>query len=405
MKKTVILTISLILIISFVTTAFATSEVINNEREGLLGEYNETPIEEIGVMPIDMDYPEDDLYTTRYNYEDEYTFAKDDLLEAKSRVEYEGLKLNGNAFIFSKDVYLKDTTIKGNIFVCAENVKFDNVLVEGSVYLASNSADLYVYTQDAYIAANHLTISPMANITRTVKAVGNEITLSGTINKNCYIEANELSIDENCTILGDLEYLSNEEIEISKDKVNGNIKYIKPNKEDNKTGLESFLVVKVGKLLSIAINTFIIAGIILLLRKNAIKNKKSIVSNILSSLGLGLIALIMIPSISLMLVMTVVGAGIGVILFILYLLILLNSISVVALETALLINSHKESKMNNWQILVIAILIALGIGIIRYIPVVKSLVSIILPILSIGIVIKAILRKKEQLSEESIKEA
>ena len=399
MKKTVILTILLIVIISFVTTAFATSEVINNEREGLLGEYNETPIEEIGVMPIDMDYPEDDLYTTRYNYEDEYTFAKDDLLEAKSRVEYEGLKLNGNAFIFSKDVYLKDTTIKGNIFVCAENVKFDNVLVEGSVYLASNSADLYVYTQDAYIAANHLTISPMANITRTVKAVGNEITLSGTINKNCYIEANELSIDENCTILGDLEYLSNEEIEISKDKVNGNIKYIKPNKEDNKAGLESFLVVKVGKLLSIAINTFIIAGIILLLRKNAIKNKKSIVSNILSSLGLGLIALIMIPSISL------IGAGIGVILFILYLLILLNSISVVALETALLINSHKESKMNNWQILVIAILIALGIGIIRYIPVVKSLVSIILPILSIGIVIKAILRKKEQLSEESIKEA
>ena len=59
--------------------------------------------------------------------------------------------------------------------------------------------------------------------------------------------------------------------------------------------------------------------------------------------------------------------------------------------------------MNNWQILVIAILIALGIGIIRYIPVVKSLVSIILPILSIGIVIKAILRKKEQLSEESIR--
>ena len=54
MKKTVILTISLILIISFVTTAFATSEVINNEREGLLGEYNETPIEEIGVMPIIM---------------------------------------------------------------------------------------------------------------------------------------------------------------------------------------------------------------------------------------------------------------------------------------------------------------------------------------------------------------
>ena len=40
MKKTVILTILLIVIISFVTTAFATSEVINNEREGLLGEYN-----------------------------------------------------------------------------------------------------------------------------------------------------------------------------------------------------------------------------------------------------------------------------------------------------------------------------------------------------------------------------
>lgn len=389
MKKTFILLNALILIMLLTTSCFATEfDYTSIPNLNTIGE-EVLPINENEQVIETIENPHKDI-----DAEEGLMLNEDDLYEFQDEINHTGLSIDGNVYLIGESVNIKNSLINGNIFIIAEKLELDNVEIYGSLYLVADTAKLNVTALDVYAACADINIQEESSILRCVRIASDDIRISGNIDKNCYLAGENIDLSSSI-ILGDLNYTSSKEVDLSRTSVTGKVDFTK--QEDTKeiakkeTFFENF---SASDMLSTALNTFIIAGIILLVSNKFVNVNRN--TNIGTNLGISLIvgafALVMIPIISIVLMISVIGLGLGMLLLILYILLLLNAISIVSLTIALVVLKNKKDA-SKWHILGVAVIVSLIINILKSIPAISGLMGFLIIIVGLGIVFKTIFSK------------
>lgn len=335
------------------------------------------------------------------------TFYKDDLYDIQEIVDYEKLELDGNAYIIAKNSYIKDAVIKGNLFIISEEVVLDNVEVTGSLYLACESADIDGKFADTYIAGNNINLKENNIIERGLRIVGEEVSVSGNVLKNCYVAGKDI-IFEKCNIAGDLSYTSENEAEMRDTAtIVGETKFSKREKVDAKSEIDEIKEAFASTFLSIRIigiifSTAVITSLILVSSRKFVKaNRENVPLNFLASFGIGLLTIVFIPIISLILIFTMAGAGIGVILLVLYFLILYCSTAVVSLAIAVAIFA-KKLEVKKVALVGTSIAVSVGITLLKLIPEVTGILGGIVVITGLGIVVRTLFYRNDEVTSNNI---
>lgn len=348
------------------------------------------------VMMINEDEQIENPYAD-LDVKQELIMNEDDLYEMQDVINHDELNLDGNAYFLGETVSIKDSMINGNVFILAEKIELDNVDIYGSLYLLAESADLKITTLDVYAAGSDIEIEKGSSILRGLRIAGEKLKVAGNIEKNCYLVGNSIDLSSSI-ILGDLNYSSSQEANLSGANISGNINFTKADESDEvaekveKTFFDFFTI---GKIFSTILSTFVIGGLILLTSNKFINVNKN--TNIGATLGysllIGVFALIVVPIVSLMLMLSIVGIGLGFLLLIVYILVLLNTLPIVALAIALAILKNKPN-VRKIAILGVAIIVAVVITALNSIPAVRGIVGFLVCVIGLGIIFKTMFTKK-----------
>lgn len=332
--------------------------------------------------------------------------------------------IGGNVFVTAnKFVVEPGVEIKGDLFVCANEIVLSkNAVIYGNIYAVCNkmdlncqiSGDLYVTCKDfnmnyygfvyrdLHINADNATIGGYAyrnlsisanNIVTTSNFVcSKELTVedsekfvfSGKVQGNATIKSEQIEFktEENgekmdCKILGDFNYTSKNEIEISKDIVVGNSNFTKYSSNHTKNS-SSFLV----SLLSTLVYVFVAYLIVKKFMPNFFNKLSNITSKkMLTNLAIGLGILILVPIICILLFITNIGAILGVILALLYVILLIIATPIFAILITEFIKKSINLNINDFVLLLIIIII---LQLLFKIPFVGSLLSFLATLVAIG---------------------
>lgn len=332
--------------------------------------------------------------------------------------------IGGNVFVTAnKFVVEPGVEIKGDLFVCANEIVLSkNAVIYGNIYAVCNkmdlncqiSGDLYVTCKDfnmnyygfvyrdLHINADNATIGGYAyrnlsisanNIVTTSNFVcSKELTVedsekfvfSGKVQGNATIKSEQIEFktEENgekidCKILGNFNYTSKNEIEISKDIVIGNSNFTKYSSNHTKNS-SNFLV----SLLSTLVYVFVAYLIIKKFMPNFFNKLSNITTKkMLINLAIGLGILILVPIICILLFITNIGAILGVILALLYVILLIIATPIFAILITEFIKKSINLNINDFVLLLI---ITIALQLLFKIPFVGSLLSFLATLVAIG---------------------
>ena len=312
------------------------------------------------------------------------------LLNSSVTIDY---PVNGNVFILANDVTI-DSSILGNVFICAKNVNIkSSAYINSSLFVFAENVTIDGAVFDLYSASSSLSISSNARILRDVSAAGGAtLNLSGSIYRNANLYFDTINVGDSASINGNLKYSSNSE-SISKEIVAGSVTFNEVSYEEASTSsviasyLENLLHVLVVSLIAILI-------IIFAMPKFAEKEQKILENKTFVSIGYGAIAIIAIPIICFILFCTVLGIlpALSILFAYLFLLVEISS-AIVAIPLARIIckKINKNTKVMNISLSIAVVLI---IWLLEQIPVLGIIVSLLVSILSLGLIAYSIFHSK-----------
>lgn len=140
-----------------------------------------------------------------------------DLIVAGNSASILGSTAQGNIIIAGNQASISDSNAATSVFMAGNVMSLKSVSAGGSIYVAGNNlvAD-NVEAKALYIAASSVTVSGTFD---TVILSGDTVNLSGTVNGDAIIEANEVKIADGTVISGKLTIKSTNE------PVMGNVAY------------------------------------------------------------------------------------------------------------------------------------------------------------------------------------
>ena len=312
--------------------------------------------------------------------------------------------IDGNLFVIANDVTIKNQII-GNAFICAQNVNItDQGYISNSLYVAANNLSVDGIIYDIYAVSNNAKLS--GYIYRDLHIATDTIDLLNTVGRNASITAKNMNFtskdaqevsgnsEENSTpvisaqIIGNLNYSSENEINIPEGIVSGKITY------SNST----FSLIKTNSIMSIIYFTiFVIAlfGIYKWLAPKFLKNSSSLVTTKhFKTVGLGLLSLVALPVISVLLLMIKITSTVGLFLLAINLVLLFVSKAtfVIALNNIISKKLKFDTTLKTFLLLIAT---TIGIKLLSMIPYVGIVLSIICIIIGAGIIVRSIVFKKD----------
>ena len=312
------------------------------------------------------------------------------LLNSSVTIDY---PVNGNVFILANDVTI-DSSILGNVFICAKNVNIKSgAYINSSLFVFAENVTIDGAVFDLYSASSSLSISSNARILRDVSAAGGAtLNLSGAIYRNANLYFDTINVGDSASINGNLKYSSNSE-SISKEIVAGSVTFDEVSYEEASTSsviasyLENLLHVLVVSLIAVLI-------IVFAMPKFTEKEQKILENKTFVSIGYGAIAIIAIPIICFILFCTVLGIlpALSILFAYLFLLVEISS-AIVAIPLARIIckKINKNTKVMNISLSIAVVLI---IWLLEQIPVLGIIVSLLVSILSLGLIAYSIFHSK-----------
>jgi len=255
----------------------------------------------------------------------------------------------------------------------------DNAMIAGGTITTSRNSDV---GGDLDVAGGSIEIAGHVGV--DLSCDGGVVVLGGTVDGNVTICADDIGILPSARIMGDLEYTSDKEIEIPAGTVIGDVVYKKSEKkvEDiyskTKSSIISFLSILLIGLLMVRFT-----------RNTTIRVSDTIATQLLKSLGSGVLLLIAIPLVALVLMMTVIGIPLGLIVLSAYIVILYISEIFVGLAIGRRIVTYVKKEISSpyWHLVVGLVVIAfairlplLGSGI----PLLGFLISLIVILTGLG---------------------
>ena len=333
------------------------------------------------------------------------------------------VQIDGNLFAIGANISLNNVVVYGDIFIVGQNITFSNVTVFGTAFLAgetintnnanfngnifsaSQTMNFGGVAQDIFAAADNFSINDGSLIAREIFAGASTISINGTIGKNAHISAEEVIIMDNANIAGTLNYSSNQEANISSESNIGVVEFNKVEEVDEEESSSSISVTAYN-VVTIIIKSIFICGFIFLFARGFMQKQKTenIVGYFAKNTLKGLGWTILIPIVSILLLCTGVALGLSFAVFALYCIILWMGVPVVSIAITANITSNKE--YNAWKFYGYSLLISVILAILKQMPTLGAIITIIVGLASIGIVISSLKNKKikqENIETEAIK--
>lgn len=297
--------------------------------------------------------------------------------------------VDGNVYVMADNVEIEGN-IDGNVFAMGTNVTIRSN-VSGSVFaLAENVNFVCGEAKDVYFFGNDISIFDEAIISREAKMMAETIRISGSITGDLYSESERIKVTESGKIDGKLVY-SGELYKENDEQIGSLEKY-----EVQKVELEekNSLVAKTEKILVKTITALVITGLIVLILDKKIEGKIT-VADAVKGIIAGSLWIIVIPVILILLMITIIGLPISAILLMLYILMFFIAIPALSLQiSAYILNiKNKESKMLLW---LLAVVIYCAIAILREIPTLGTIITLLVVTYGFNLIIKTLFSKKKE---------
>ena len=329
--------------------------------------------------------------------------ASDSLYQAEDNFVVDK-DLDGTSFIAGYTVETKNN-INGMLFMAGNTVnvygKSDYSFIAGNTvkvknanfkdgFIAGNIVEINESNieRDLYIASSRVTIK--SNIGRDLRIASGDVEIDSTINGNVTVYASNITINSNARINGTLTYDESSKVIISKDAVINNT-VIEKNKNVNISKLSVLKTLLLNSLYSY-INILLVAFVLILIAPklfDAIKEKGT--DSILSSMGYGLLALFFVPVVAFLVMVSTVGLSLGLLLVTFYIISLYISTIISAMYYG---NMLFKDKINNKYALVAVSLLI--IYILKLIPFISTLTSIIVLCSGLGLILSLIIKRNRQ---------
>lgn len=268
----------------------------------------------------------------------------------------------------------------------------DNAMIAGGTITTSRNSDV---GGDLDVAGGSIEIA--GHVGADLSCAGGIVVIGGTVDGNATIDADDIRILQSARIQGDLEYTSDKEIKIPAGTVMGDVVYKRSEKkvEDiySKTtsAIISFLSILLIGLLMVRFTG-----------NTTIRVSDTIATQLLKSLGSGVLLLIAIPLVALVLMMTVIGIPLGLIVLFAYIVLLYISKIFVGLAIGRRIVTYVKKEISSpyWHLVVGLIVIAFAtrlplLG--SRIPLLGFLISLIVILAGLG----ALVMTWKSMSDES----
>ncbi len=393
MKKILISLICLVLLMStFVFAEEATNVVVDPNM--LTDQPSGTDLEN-GVMPISEEGTEPiEELTQELNDEQETpTIIEGDVFKYEDHTIISEDSVDGDIYIFSNEVEVLSNNIYGNVFIIADKVTIKSN-VTGYGFIIANNIEVEGDLRGLYVLSKNLHIADGAYIQESIKTISNDVDIGGMVNRNLVALANNVKVQENAMIYGDL--VSNANVEAGENSIIGKTTKLEgfENTETENNNNESIFSSIINFCLKL-LTALIVIFVLTICNKEGFKNENTKVIDYCKDIGKGLLYVILIPIVSILLMITGIGFSIGIIAIALYFIILYLSIFVTSLVIAKLILEYK-----NKDSIRIRKFLAVGVyGVLQlvgFIPIIGSIIYIVALLLGFSFIMKSIISKRKK---------
>ncbi len=311
-----------------------------------------------------------------------------DLIAAGGSIEVAG-RVDDDAWIAGGSLII-DGEIGDDLRVAGGDIHLrgsvaDNVMIAGGTITTSSKSDV---GGDLDAAGGSIEIA--GHVGADLSCNGGSVVIGGTIDGNTTICADDIRILQSARIQGDLEYTSDKEIEIPAGTVIGDVVYKRSEKK-----VEDIYSKTTSSIISFL--SILLIGLLMVrfTGNTTIRVSDTIATQILKSLGSGVLLLIAIPLIAMILMITVIGIPLGLIVLFAYIVILYISKIFVGLAIGRRIVTYAKKEISSpyWHLVVGLIVIAFA----TRIPLVGFLISLIVILAGLG----ALVMTWKSMSDES----
>ena len=221
MKKIIGILFFIVILVATSVLAAYPEELENKEleqlKEGNIIELTNEQVKEAEKLIVE---PANDN-TNILNESNDKMYEESDLYEINEEISITK-RVNGNVYAMGQKIKIDGAVIKGNAFILGQEIEIKNVQIEGSLYVFGEKIEFSGVVNDLYACGSNITIDESGNIWRDVKIAGSIVEVNGTIGRNAFIAVNELSVGENTVINGELNYISQNQAEVSSNSKIGN---------------------------------------------------------------------------------------------------------------------------------------------------------------------------------------
>lgn len=377
-----ILTLMLVLM---ATTCFATDDtaVVTSETS-----------EDVDVILDDSATEEE------HNHEDEATteaeeqeLYEEDLYIFENTVSVKDL-IDGNAYVIGSDVTVSGK-IAGDLFVIADNVSLTlDSYVNGNLFVCANTVNIEGIVYDLYAIGNELTISDTGIVLRDMRTMNTSLTINGSVGRNTYVKATNLSVGEDARIYGDFNYSTKEAIQVPSGVVDGSINYSENvSVETEGSDVLSYVMSCVYSV----VYTLAILGILIVIAPKFLeKLPKMFSKKSLSIFGIGLLGLIVPVPLAILLMITVIGTPVAFALLAVWAFIvfaLSSAITTIAISSWV---GNKVAILGKAHNLLAVVLVSIVLWALSLIPIVKTIVSFLVCVFGLGYLLTYILKRNKE---------
>lgn len=386
-----------LLIITFIvlasTFSFATSDpAVNPISQNTVSETN--TIETNGEQDI----------TTTENEEPE--IYNDNLYLFNDNVVMNQL-VDGNVYIVGQNVEITGK-VNGSLFVIADTVTFskDSYIMQ-SIYVCANELYLNGAANDLYAIANKVDMSYDSFMLRDLYVTANSFNFNGGAGRNAFVSAKDFNFvtteGSAAIVYGNLTYTSSNELALSNDLVQGEIKYSKYENAFGEKSVQDIILDYIVDFLKVLLYTVAVFLLALWLAPKFVEKSSSFIGKKSAmALGVGIISFVVAIIVSICLLFSVIAIPLGFAIFVLFMLMLSIAFAV---TTICITNKVKEKfKFNNkYSTALTLILVTLILWALEQIPYVGFVVSIIVSLIGFGITLLYLFTKNKK-DETVVKE-
>lgn len=323
------------------------------------------------------------------------TYKKSDVYLVGDNITIDYI-VDGNLFVMADTVTI-NSQIGGDAFIMAKNIIVDDQgYIFNNLFAIAESIEIKGVVYDTYSLSNTFTVSG-GYIYRDAKLLCETLNVNGAIGRNVFANCSSINFntDGNTkgTIYGDLTYTTPSEINFEDGLINGTVEYKAPENSPTLTVREivAEYIMNLGAFLTFVIIIWLIC--LLIAPKFLNDTNKFVGKKTLNVLGVGLLALIVVPIACIILLLLRLTAGISLLAIAIYILALIVSKSLFTIVA----NNYLCSKLNvNKTSGIFGMLIVSGIivWVICELPFIGGIASFIITVLGFGVLVSTLLPKR-----------